>query len=72
MSISNRISFDDHLADRHLTTLDLSSKNLKKIEKLPSNISFNVLRFDHNEIIKIEHIDTLTHLIEVKIKDKYI
>ena len=71
--MSNRIhqplvfSIDDRFAEQHLTKLDLCSKNLKKIEKLPNNIQFNIVLFDHNEIAKIEHLDTLTHLIQVSI-----
>jgi hypothetical protein len=48
-TMSNRIyqplnfSIDDRLAEQHLTKLDLCSKNLKKIEKLPNNIHFNVV-----------------------------
>lgn len=71
-TMSNRIyqplifSIDDRLSEQHLTKLDLCSKNLKKIEKLPNNISFNVILLDHNDITKVEHLDILTHLIQVK------
>jgi len=70
--MSNRVyqplnfSIDDRLSEQHLTKLDLCSKNLKKIEKLPNNIHFNVVLLDYNDITKIEHLDILTHLIEVK------
>lgn len=70
--MSNRISqplnfsLDDRLSKQHLTKLDLCSKHLKKIEKLPNNIHFNVVLLDHNDITKIEHLDILTHLVEVK------
>ena len=60
-------SIDDRLADQHLTRLDLSSKNLRKIDKLPNNINFNVVLLDHNDITKVEHLDVLTHLIQVKV-----
>jgi hypothetical protein len=72
-TLSNRMiqpltfSIDDRLSEQHLTTLDLCSKNLKKLDKLQHNISFNVVLLDHNDITKVEHLDTLTHLIQVKI-----
>lgn len=59
-------SIDHRFAEQHLTTLDLSSKSLRKIEKLPNDIDFNVVLLDHNDIMKIEHLDTLTHLVQVK------
>lgn len=71
--MSNRIhqplifSIDDRFAEQHLTQLDLCSKKLKKIDKLQNNIQFNIVLFDHNEIAKVEHLDTLTHLIQVRI-----
>jgi hypothetical protein len=71
-TMSNRVyqpltfSIDDRLSEQHLTQLDLCSKNLKKIDKLPNNIHFNVVLLDHNDITKIEHLDILTHLIQVK------
>jgi Leucine-rich repeat (LRR) protein len=72
-TMSNRVyqplifSIDDRLADQHLTKLDLCSKNLKKIDKLPNNINFNVVLLDYNDITKVEHLDSLTHLIQVRI-----
>jgi hypothetical protein len=75
-TISNRVyqplnfSIDDRLSEQHLTKLDLCSKNLKKIDKLPNNIPFNVVLLDHNDITKIEHLDSLTHLIQVRISRK--
>ncbi|CAF1011016.1 unnamed protein product [Rotaria sordida] len=60
-------SIDDHLSQQHLTQLDLCSKNLKKIEKLPNNINFNVVLLDYNDITKVEHLDVLTHLIQLSI-----
>jgi hypothetical protein len=71
-NMSNRVyqplnfSIDDRLSEQHLTRLDLCSKNLNKIEKLPNNINFNVVLLDHNDITKVEHLDVLTHLIQVK------
>ena len=59
-------SVDDRLAEQHLTRLDLASKRLRKIEPLPVGIQFNVINFDQNEIVKIEHLETLAHLIQVK------
>lgn len=58
-------SLDDRLSKQHLTLLNLSSKNLKKIDKLQDNINFNVVLLDSNDITKVEHLDVLTHLIEV-------
>lgn len=55
---------DQH--EKHLTKLDLTAKNLKKIEKFSSKIQFDVAFFDSNEITKIEHLDVFHHLIEVK------
>ncbi|CAF3723713.1 unnamed protein product [Adineta steineri] len=72
-TVPNRIyqplnfSIDDRLSEQHLTRLDLCSKNLKKIEKLQNNISFNVVLLDHNDISKVEHLDVLTHLIQLSI-----
>jgi hypothetical protein len=58
-------SIDARLSEQHLTRLDLCSKNLKKIDKLPNNIHFNVVLLDHNDITKLEHLDILTQLIQV-------
>ncbi|CAF0982923.1 unnamed protein product [Adineta ricciae] len=72
-TMSNRIcqplnfSIDDRLSDQHLTRLDLSSKNLRKIDKLPNNINFNVVLLDNNDITKVEHLDVLTHLVQLSI-----
>ena len=69
--MSNRVdqpltfSIDDRLSEQHLTRLDLCSKNLKKIDKLPNNIHFNVVLLDYNDITKLEHLDILTQLIQV-------
>jgi len=71
-TMSNRIhqplifSIDDRLAEQHLTRLDLCSKNLKKIDKLPNNINFNIILLDHNEITKLEHLDIYPQLIQVR------
>ncbi|CAF3743149.1 unnamed protein product [Rotaria sp. Silwood1] len=71
--MSNRVyqpltfSIDDRLSQQHLTELDLCSKNLKKIEKLQNNINFNVILLDNNDITKVEHLDVLTHLIQLSI-----
>jgi adenine-specific DNA methylase len=76
--MSNRIyqpltfSIDDRLAEQHLTKLDLCSKHLKKIEKLPNNIHFNVVLLDYNDITKVEHLDILTHLIQVKTSQNFL
>lgn len=51
---------------KHYTTLDLIGKNLKKIEKISGQIQFDVVRLDSNDISKIEHLDLLHHLIEVR------
>ncbi|CAF2803998.1 unnamed protein product [Rotaria sp. Silwood2] len=70
--MSNRVyqpltfSIDDRLSQQHLTELDLCSKKLKKIEKLSNDINFNVVLLDHNDISKVEHLDVLTHLIQVR------
>jgi len=56
---------DQH--EKHLTKLDLTAKNLKKIEKFSSKIQFDVAFFDSNEITKIEHLDVFHHLIELSI-----
>ena len=61
-------SIDGRLAQQHLTRLDLCSKNLKKIDKLPTQIQFNVVLLDCNEITKLEHLDVLAHLVEVRPK----
>ncbi len=58
-------SIDDRLAEEHLTRLDLCSKNLKRIEKLPTNVNFNVILLDQNEITKLEHLDIYPQLIQV-------
>jgi hypothetical protein len=58
-------SIDNRIEQRHVTLLDLRSKNLKRIEPLAKNVQFDVVQLDSNEINKIEHLDTLTHLIEV-------
>jgi len=71
-AMSNRIhqplifSIDDRLAEQHLTRLDLSSKTLKRIDKLPNNINFNVILLDYNEITKVENLDIYPQLIQVK------
>ncbi|CAF3094377.1 unnamed protein product [Rotaria sp. Silwood2] len=73
--MSNRVyqpltfSIDDRLSQQHLTELDLCSKKLKKIEKLSNDINFNVVLLDHNDISKVEHLDVLTHLIQLSISD---
>ena len=59
-------SIDDRLEEQHLTRLDLSSKNLTKIERLPNNVHFNVILLDQNEISKIEHLDSCSQLVEVR------
>lgn len=59
-------SIDDRLAEQHLTRLDLASKRLRKIDPLPNGIQFNVVNFDQNEISRIEHLETLNHLIQVE------
>jgi hypothetical protein len=69
--ISNRIhqplifSIDDRLAEQHLTRLDLSSKHLKRIDKLPNNINFNIILLDQNQISKLEHLENFPQLIQV-------
>ena len=74
--MSNRIyqplifSIDDHLSDQHLTRLDLCSKHLKRIDKLPDNINFNIILLDQNEITKLEHLDIYPQLIQVGNSDK--
>jgi len=70
-TMSNRIgqplifSIDDRLAEQHLTRLDLISKNLNKIDQLPTNINFNIILLDRNEITKLEHLDIYPQLIQV-------
>jgi hypothetical protein len=70
-TMSNRIhqplifSIDDRLSEQHLTRLDLSSKNLKRIDKLPNNINFNIILLDQNQISKLEHLDNFPQLIQV-------
>ena len=59
-------SVDTRLSQQHLTRLDLCGKNLKRIDRLPNNIGFNVVLLDSNEISKLEHLDVLTQLIEVR------
>ena len=59
-------SIDDRLDKQHLYRLDLASKRLSKIDPLPVGIQFNVINLDQNEIVKIEHLETLAHLIQVK------
>ncbi|CAF4776389.1 unnamed protein product, partial [Rotaria sp. Silwood1] len=72
-TISNRIhqplifSIDGRLLEQHLTKLDLSSKNLKKIDILPNNINFNIILFDNNEINKLENLDLFPQLIQLSI-----
>lgn len=72
--MSNRIhqplifSIDDRLAEQHLTRLDLSSKNLRRIDNLPNNVNFNIILLDQNELTKIEHLDIYPQLIQVKQK----
>jgi hypothetical protein len=41
------------------------TKNIKRIEKLPTNINFNVILLDQNEITKLEHLDIYPQLIQV-------
>ena len=59
-------SVDDRLAEEHLTRLDLSSKNLRRIEPLPNGINFNSLNYDQNEISRLEYIDSLPQLVQVR------
>ncbi|CAF3725298.1 unnamed protein product [Rotaria sp. Silwood1] len=72
-TISNRIhqplifSIDDRLLEQHLTKLDLSSKNLQKIDILPNNINFNIILLDNNEINKLENLDLFPQLIQLSI-----
>ena len=60
-------SIDDRLAEQHLTRLDLPSKNLRRIEPLPDGINFNSLNYDRNEITRLEHIDALPQLVQVRV-----
>ncbi|CAF1606036.1 unnamed protein product [Rotaria magnacalcarata] len=60
-------SIDNRLVEQHLTRLDLCSKNLKKIDKLPNDINFNAVLLDYNDITKVEQLDVLTHLIQLSI-----
>lgn len=59
-------SIDDRLAEEHLTRLDLTAKHLKRIDRLPTNVSFNIILLDSNEITKIEHLDIYPQLIQVR------
>lgn len=63
-------SIDDRLAEQHLTRLDLASKSLRRIEPLPNGINFNSLNYDHNEISRLEHIDALPQLVQVRVSLK--
>ena len=58
-------SIDDRLAEQHLTQLDLTSRNLNKIDQLPTNINFNIILLDRNAITKLEHLDIYPQLIQV-------
>ena len=72
--MSNRIhqplifSIDDRSLKENLIRLDLSSKNLKRIDELPENVNFNIILLDQNEISKIEHLDIYSQLIQVRNK----
>ncbi|CAF4506209.1 unnamed protein product, partial [Rotaria sp. Silwood2] len=72
-TMSNRIhqplifSIDDRLLEQHLTRLDLCSKQLQKIDKLPNNISFNIILLDNNEISKLDNLDIFPQLIQLSI-----
>ena len=59
-------SIDDRLAEQHWTRLDLSSRNLKRIEPITHEIDFNILNFDQNDISKLEHLDALRRVIQVR------
>lgn len=63
-------SIDDRLAEQHLTRLDLVEKNLKKLDQLPTNVNFNVVLLDRNDISKIEHLDIYPQLIQVRDREK--
>lgn len=63
-------SIDDRLAEQHLTRLDLVEKNLKKLDQLPTNVNFNVVLLDRNDISKIEHLDIYPQLIQVRNREK--
>ena len=43
-------SIDDRLAEQHLTRLDLSAQHISRIEQLPTNIDFNIVLLDRNDI----------------------
>ncbi|CAF4267417.1 unnamed protein product [Rotaria socialis] len=70
-TMSNRIhqplvfSVDDRLLEQNLTRLDLCSKHLHRIDKLPNNINFNIILLDQNEISKIENLDNFPQLIQL-------
>lgn len=59
-------SLDDRLAEQHLTRLDLSGRNLHKLNQLPTNVSFNVIVLDRNELNKLEYLDIYPQLIQVR------
>ena len=59
-------SIDDRLAEQNLTRLDLSSRHLNRIEQLPTNIDFNIILLDRNEITRLEHLDIYPQLIQVR------
>ncbi|CAF0769438.1 unnamed protein product [Rotaria sordida] len=60
-------SIDNRLLEQHLTQLDLCSKNLQKIDKLSTNINFNIILLDNNEISKLENLDIFSELIQLSI-----
>lgn len=60
-------SIDDRLESQQLNRLDLSSRNLQRIEPFMNNVRFNVVVLDQNQIGKLEYLDELPHLIQVKI-----
>ena len=59
-------SLDDRLTEQHLTRLDLSGRNLNKLNQLPTNVSFNIVLLDRNEISQLEHLDIYPQLIQVR------
>ena len=63
-------SIDDRLAEQHLTRLDLVGKNLKKLDQLPTNVNFNVVLLDRNDISRIEYLDIYPQLIQVRNREK--
>lgn len=63
-------SIDDRLTEQHFTRLDLAGKNLKKLDQLPTNVSFNIILLDRNELTKIEHLDIYPQLIQVRYREK--